>query len=66
MLSENSDWKANIGRLQLDQLSRQEAENLEIPFYEVEVHFALMDMNGNKAPGPDGFTVAFGKTVGTL
>ncbi|RVW58795.1 hypothetical protein CK203_108285 [Vitis vinifera] len=43
----------------LDQLSRQEAENLEIPFYEVEVHSVLMDMNGDKAPGPDGFAVAF-------
>ena len=25
---------------------------------EEEVHSALMDMNGDKAPGPDGFTVA--------
>ena len=59
MLSEDSNWKAAIGRLQLDQLSHQEAENLEIPFYEEEVHYALMDMNGDKAPGLDGFTMAF-------
>ncbi|RVW31433.1 putative mitochondrial protein [Vitis vinifera] len=26
---------------------------------EEEIHSALMDMRGNKAPGPDGFTVAF-------
>ena len=52
-------WKADIGRLQLDQISQQEAENLEIPFSEVEVHSALMEMNGDKAPGPDGFTMAF-------
>ena len=26
---------------------------------EDEVHSTLMDMNGDKAPGPDGFTVAF-------
>ena len=26
---------------------------------EEEVHSALMDMNGDKAPGPDGFTGAF-------
>ena len=26
---------------------------------EEEVHSALMDMNGDKAPGPDGFTMAF-------
>ena len=28
---------------------------------EEEVHSALMDMNGDKAPGPDGFTGAFWK-----
>ena len=48
-----------IGRLRLDQISHQEAENLEAPFSEAEVHSALMEMNGDKAPGPDGFTVAF-------
>ena len=34
-------------------------ETLELPFMEEEVHSALMDMNGDKAPGPDGFTGAF-------
>ena len=28
-------------------------------FTEEEVFAALMDMNGDKAPGPDGFTIAF-------
>ena len=32
MLSEDSGWKADIGRLQLDQISQQEVENLEISF----------------------------------
>ena len=32
MLSEDSGWKADIGRLQLDQISQQEAKNLEIRF----------------------------------
>ena len=59
LLSESSDWKANIGGLQLKQFSQQEAELLELPFSESEVHAALMDMNGDKAPGPDGFTLAF-------
>ena len=58
LLSEDMGWKADIERLQLDQISQQEAE-LEIPFSETEVHSALMEMNGDKAPGPDGFTVAF-------
>ncbi|RVW34350.1 Transposon TX1 uncharacterized 149 kDa protein [Vitis vinifera] len=55
----DSGWQADIGRLHLDQISQQEAENLESPFSEAEVHSALMEMNGDKAPGPDGFTVAF-------
>ena len=59
LLSEDTGWKTDIGRLQLDQISQQEAENLEIPFVETEVHSALMEMNGDKAPGPNGFTVAF-------
>ncbi|RVW33902.1 hypothetical protein CK203_082918 [Vitis vinifera] len=59
MLSEDMGWKADIGRLQFDQISQQEAENLERPFTEDEIHVALMEMNGDKAPGPDGFTMAF-------
>ncbi|RVX23718.1 Transposon TX1 uncharacterized 149 kDa protein [Vitis vinifera] len=57
--SEDSGWKADIGRLQLEQISQQEAKNLEIPFSENEVQSALMEMNGDKAPGPEGFTIAF-------
>ena len=59
MLSEDSDWKADIRRLQLEQLSHQEAENRDIPFSEEEIHSALMVMNGDKAPSPDSFTMAF-------
>ena len=59
MLSEDLGWKADIGRLQLDQISQQEAENLEIHFSEAEVHSALIEMNIDKALGPDGFTMAF-------
>ncbi|RVW18513.1 hypothetical protein CK203_102885 [Vitis vinifera] len=59
LLSEDTGWKVDIGRLQLDQISQQEAENLESLFTEDEVHAALMEMNGDKALGPDDFTMAF-------
>ncbi|RVW47226.1 putative ribonuclease H protein [Vitis vinifera] len=59
MLSEDMVWKADIGRIQVSCISQQEAESLEIPFAEIEIHSALMEMSGDKAPGPNGFTVAF-------
>ena len=59
LLSEDMGWKADIGRLQFDQISQQESENLERSFTEDETHAALMEMNGDKAPGPDDFTMAF-------
>ena len=59
MLSDSLGWKADIGGLLLKQISHLEAEALELPFYELEIHAALMGMNEDKAPGPDGFTVAF-------
>ncbi|RVW17895.1 hypothetical protein CK203_093548 [Vitis vinifera] len=59
LLSENSGWKADIGGLLLKQTSPSEADGIEIPFSETEIYAALMGMNGDKAPGPDGFTVAF-------
>ena len=59
LLSEDTGWKADIGSLQFDQISQQEAENLERFFTKDEIHAALMEMNGDKTPGLDGFTMAF-------
>ena len=59
LLTEDSEWKADIGGVNLNRISQQEADILELPFMEEEVHSALMDMNGDKAPGPNGFTGAF-------
>ncbi|RVX02656.1 Transposon TX1 uncharacterized 149 kDa protein [Vitis vinifera] len=59
LLSKDQSWKSDIEGLQLKSLNHAEAEGLEQPFTEVEIHLALMEMNGDKAPGPDGFTVAF-------
>ena len=59
MLTEDSEWKADKGGLNLNQINQQEAETLEFPFLEDEVHSTLMDMNRDKAPGSDGFTMAF-------
>ena len=66
LLTEDSEWKADIGGLNLNQISQQEADTLELPFTEKEVHSALMGMNGDKAPGPDVFTGPFGNSAGSL
>ena len=36
-----------------------EALRLEVPFTKEAVHVALADLNGDKAPDPDGFMAAF-------
>ena len=66
LLTEDSEWKADIGGLDLNQISQQEADTLELPFTEEEVHLVLMGLNGDKAPGPDGFTGPFGNSAGSL
>ncbi|RVW72046.1 Transposon TX1 uncharacterized 149 kDa protein [Vitis vinifera] len=58
-LREDPGWRADLEGLQLKSLDLSEAEALEVPFTEEEIFSALMDMNGDKALGPDGFTMAF-------
>ena len=38
LLTEDLEWKADIGGLNLNQISQQEADTLELPFMEEEVH----------------------------
>ncbi|RVW55063.1 hypothetical protein CK203_066961 [Vitis vinifera] len=64
LLSEEPGWRADIEGLQLKQLNSREAENLEVPFSEEEIHFALMEMRGDKAPGRMGSQWPFGKIAG--
>ena len=45
--------------MNISRLNDMEASSLEIPFSVEEVSSALSDLNGDKAPGSDGLTVAF-------
>ncbi|KAF5442537.1 hypothetical protein F2P56_035184 [Juglans regia] len=45
-----------------DVLDPQVAERLERPFEEVEIRSVIKGMAGDKAPGPDGFSMAFFQT----
>ena len=58
-LLEKPGWRVDIEGLHLQHPNHSEAEALELPFTEEEIFLALMEMNGDKALGPDGFTVAF-------
>ena len=59
LLSNNMDWRAEIEGLSFTSLNSEEVGSLEVPFREEEVFIALNEMDGDKASGPDGFTLAF-------
>jgi hypothetical protein len=48
-----------LDNLAFDSLAEDEASSLELPFLEREVFEVVKGMNRDKAPGPDGFSMAF-------
>lgn len=59
LLTDPGDWKPSIEGLNFERLEEREVERLEQPFSEEEVFEALKGCCGEKAPGPDGFSMAF-------
>ena len=59
LLSEPGGWRASLMNLSFSRIIGVEAARLEEPFTEEEVKAALIKMNGDKAPNPDGFATAF-------
>ena len=59
LLSDPGSWRASPEGMDLFRLEVSTASKLKEPFIEVEIHVALLKLNGDKAPGPDGFTTAF-------
>ena len=51
-------WRASPDGLSFSSIIALEASRLELPFIEAEVYSALCELNGDKAPGSDGFTVS--------
>jgi hypothetical protein len=66
LFSEQCRWRIRVDDLEFDQILEHEAGWLEREFDEVEVRKVVFAMTGDKAPGPDGFPIAFFKVVGTL
>jgi hypothetical protein len=58
LFTEPLNWRPRLDNLEFDMLSNSDASSLEEPFEEREV---IKGMDGDKAPGPDGFSMAFFK-----
>ena len=59
LLSDQGDWRANLEGLVFSKLDEHKTVNLEKPFTEEEITFALHELNGEKAPSSDRYTAAF-------
>jgi hypothetical protein len=61
LYSEREAWRPMLGGVEFNTINSAEATELEGSFSEDEVVTALNQMSGEKAPGPDGYTIAFYK-----
>ncbi|RVW56212.1 Transposon TX1 uncharacterized 149 kDa protein [Vitis vinifera] len=59
LLSDPGGWRPSVNNLEFDSIGAEEAARLELMFTVEEVFLALSELNGDKAPDPDGFTLAF-------
>jgi hypothetical protein len=59
LFSEPISWRPRVDNLEFEALSMDEAASLEDPFEEREVREVINSMDRDKAPGPDGFSLAF-------
>ncbi|KAJ9685117.1 hypothetical protein PVL29_017229 [Vitis rotundifolia] len=59
LLSNPGDWRPPLSGLQCETLENMDACALEVPFMEEEVYGVLLGCSGDKAPRPNGFSMAF-------
>jgi hypothetical protein len=59
LFSEPLNWRLRVDNLEFEVLSVDEAVGLEKPFEEREVREVVKGLDRDKAPGPDGFSLAF-------
>ena len=56
---ESEEWRPFVEGLEFDQIGEVERGWLERSFEKDEILLVVRDMEGDKAPGPDGFSMAF-------
>ena len=61
LLIDPGEWHPSMEGLDFNRIDGEDAARLEEAFTEEEVFSALSDLNGDKAPGPDGFSLSFWK-----
>ena len=59
LLSDPGGWRPPLPDLALNEIGHEEAAKLEEIFSEEEIWAAISGLNSEKAPGPDGFPLAF-------
>jgi hypothetical protein len=59
LFSKKHSWRPRLDDLSFDAILESESSWLERAFEEEEVRNVVFAMKGDKAPGPDGFTMAF-------
>jgi hypothetical protein len=59
LFSEPYCWRPRLDGLDFNSIEVAEAQFLELPFEEREVLEVVQGLNRDKAPGPDGFSMAF-------
>ena len=59
LLSAPRDWRPSLLELPFNEIELEDASKLEDVFLEEEIWTAISRLNGDKAPGPDGFPLAF-------
>ena len=59
LLSAPSEWRPSLPDLSFNEIGLEAASKLEEAFSEEEIWTAISGLNGDKALGPDGFSLAF-------
>ena len=59
LYQESEAWRPTIDELEFACLDKTERSMLEREFEKEKIFEALMEVGGDKAPGPNGFSMAF-------
>ena len=59
LFSDQGGWSPSLPDLEINEISSEDSATLEENFSEEEIWNAISGLNSDKAPGPDGFPIAF-------